>query len=231
MKDTLFQNPTNRPFAFDADVTYVFDDMIERSVPFYNEIQNQIQELTHRFAQPHTTIYDLGCSTGTTLAKLKQDTLTLVGIDSSESMLEKAKKKYPEATYILHDLNTPPPLPNASIIIMNLCLQFIHPENRTPLLNHIYQHLLPGGLFILIEKVTPDAPENTALFETLYHAFKKRNGYSDNEIQHKKKALKNVLIPLTPEQNKDLLKQSGFTCIDTFFQWYSFIGLLAIKEH
>lgn len=231
MKDTLFQNPTNRPFSFDADVTHVFDDMIERSVPFYNEIQNQIQELTHRFAQPHTTIYDLGCSTGTTLTKLKQDTLTLVGIDSSESMLEKAKKKYPEATYILHDLNTPPPLQNASVIIMNLCLQFIRPENRPTLLNHIYKHLLPGGLFILIEKVTPDNIENSVLFETLYHAFKKRNSYSDNEIQHKKKALENVLIPLTPEQNKALLKQSGFTRVDTFFQWYSFIGLLALKEH
>lgn len=53
-------------FKFDHKVATVFDDMVARSVPFYVEIQRMVRELTADFATPGTSVYDLGCSTGTT---------------------------------------------------------------------------------------------------------------------------------------------------------------------
>src|SRR4051794_2808561 len=50
-------------FSFNKEVTAVFDDMLDRSVPFYQEIQRQVAELAVDFAQPGTNVYDLGCST------------------------------------------------------------------------------------------------------------------------------------------------------------------------
>jgi tRNA (cmo5U34)-methyltransferase len=144
-------------------------------------------------------------------------------------MLEKAKKKCPHATLIHHDLNHPPALPNATIVILNLCLQFIQPENRQTLITHIHDQLLTGGILILIEKIVPEHPENKLFFEKTYHHFKAQQGYSQNEITHKKKALENVLIPYTSQENKNLLKQAGFTTIETIFQWYSFMGIFAVK--
>jgi len=43
--DTLFTKPIAKQFEFDADVAAVFDDMLSRSVPFYQESQR----LTTRF--------------------------------------------------------------------------------------------------------------------------------------------------------------------------------------
>src|SRR6188474_592333 len=65
--DDIFAEASARPtdFAFDATTVRVFDNMVSRSVPFYGEIQRMTAELAEEFAVPGTTVYDLGCSTGT----------------------------------------------------------------------------------------------------------------------------------------------------------------------
>ncbi len=55
-------------FQFGEKVASVFDDMLERSVPFYREIQRMVAD----FAVENTNIYDLGCSTGTTMLFLNR---------------------------------------------------------------------------------------------------------------------------------------------------------------
>ena len=59
---------------------------------------------------------------------------------------------------------------------------------------------------------------------------KRRNGYSDTEIAQKRESLENVLIPYRIQENVDLLKRNGFDEADTFFKWYNFAGLVALKK-
>ncbi|MGL2816749.1 carboxy-S-adenosyl-L-methionine synthase CmoA, partial [Helicobacter pylori] len=40
MKDTLFNESLNKRFCFDEKVAHVFDDMLERSIPYYHEMLN-----------------------------------------------------------------------------------------------------------------------------------------------------------------------------------------------
>ena len=71
-KDKIFDD-TEYPaldFKFNKEVVTVFDDMVVRSVPFYIEMHRMIGELTKDFAVKNTNVYDLGCSTGTTLINL-----------------------------------------------------------------------------------------------------------------------------------------------------------------
>jgi len=81
-------------FFFGEEVTSVFDDMLNRSVPFYIEIQRMITEMVNDFAVDGSSIYDLGCSTGTTLvniaSQVKKD-VKLIGIDNSDEMLKRCK--------------------------------------------------------------------------------------------------------------------------------------------
>jgi tRNA (cmo5U34)-methyltransferase len=83
----------DRDFEFNEETASVFEDMLERSVPFYHEMQRMLVELTSDFAVDQTAVYDIGCSTGATLSAL--DTLaqdvTLIGIDSSPAMLARAE--------------------------------------------------------------------------------------------------------------------------------------------
>ena len=96
--DEVFAEPLDRvgDFTFNEQVASVFDDMVSRSVPQYGEIQRMLAELAAYFATEGSNIYDLGCSTGTTLA-LVHGALpvkaNLIGVDNSAEMLEKCRSK------------------------------------------------------------------------------------------------------------------------------------------
>ena len=93
-KDEVFKEPLKSvaDFAFGEKVASVFDDMLLRSVPFYEEMQRMIAELSADFAVDGTNIYDLGCSTGTTLLHLASQLpqrVKFIGVDNSEEMLKR----------------------------------------------------------------------------------------------------------------------------------------------
>ncbi len=74
-KDKIYKN-TNKPidsFEFNSVVAEVFDDMIERSVPFYKEQQSMIKDIIKKFYIPNTIVYDLGCATATTLINIASE--------------------------------------------------------------------------------------------------------------------------------------------------------------
>src|SRR6187455_937671 len=97
-QDQVFrEEKKTEDFKFGANVVSVFDDMVTRSVPFYLEMQRMMTEIAADFAVPGTNIYDLGCSTGTTLAnfdKLIPDDVSFVGIDESKDMLVKCRNNF-----------------------------------------------------------------------------------------------------------------------------------------
>lgn len=230
--------PLIEDFNFGQETARVFDDMLDRSVPFYAEIQRLLGELAADFATPGSHVYDLGCSTGTTLLYLDQAVpadVTLIGIDSSGEMLEQARRKLGQ-TGLVHpyalicqnleqDLN----LTNASVVIMNLTLQFVRPLYRDRLIQAIAQGTHERGCLLLVEKVLGQNSTLNRLFIRHHYEFKKRNGYSDMEISQKREALENVLIPYHFEENRELLLRNGFRACEVFFRWYNFCGMIAIK--
>ena len=97
-EDRVFADPAMSvtDFRFDATVAAAFDDMVSRSVPFYDEMQRMVVALATDFCEPGSRVYDLGCSTATTLALLDRTVhleVRFVGIDNSAEMLAKARTK------------------------------------------------------------------------------------------------------------------------------------------
>jgi tRNA (cmo5U34)-methyltransferase len=240
-RDENFKKPKAliEDFNFGAETARVFDDMLDRSVPFYGEIQRMIGELAADFATPGSQVYDLGCSTGTTLMELDRTIpaadVRLIGIDSSEEMLEVARRKF-ETAPMLHptelicrNLEHNLELSRASVVVMNLTLQFVRPLYRDRLIQTIAQGTQKRGCLLLVEKVLGQNSTLNRLFIKHYYEFKKRNGYSDMEIAQKREALENVLIPYHHEENRELLQRNGFRACDVFFRWYNFCGMIAVK--
>ena len=62
-KDQIYlkSEKRSRDFEFDAEVAEVFDDMLERSIPFYLEQQSMIRAISKSLWVPGTRLYDLGC--------------------------------------------------------------------------------------------------------------------------------------------------------------------------
>lgn len=239
-RDALFldESAGSRDFRFDSGTVRVFDDMVSRSVPFYHEMQRMAAELADDFAVDGTNVYDLGCSTGTTLMHLDRAIRTgvrLVGVDNSPEMLAKARAKLDESAlrhpYELQcaDLHTGLEVDNASVVVMCLTLQFIRPLYRNRVIRSIADGLAQNGCLILIEKLTLEDSTLNRLFIRHYYEMKQRNGYSEMEIAQKREALENVLIPYRMEENRELLLAEGFRCCDEFFRWYNFAGMVAVK--
>jgi tRNA (cmo5U34)-methyltransferase len=239
-KDEIFRKES-RPigdFNFNEEVATVFDDMLVRSVPYYQEIQRMIAEIACDFVVNGTTIYDLGCSTGTTLLNLNRhlgDRVRYTGVDYSEDMLEKCRRKFSDNHFsggyelVCADLNNGISIENASVVLMVLSLQFIRPLHREKLLESILRGTNDNGCLIVVEKVLGEDSVFNRLFIKYYYEMKKRNGYSELEISKKRESLENVLIPYRLLENRELLLKQGFRYCDIFFKWYNFCGMVAVK--
>ncbi|MFT6604393.1 MAG: tRNA (cmo5U34)-methyltransferase, partial [Bacteriovoracaceae bacterium] len=233
-KDQFFKNKQSNilPFEFNEDVAVVFDDMVSRSVPFYNEIHSIILDILDRTFTGNGTIVDLGCSTATTICLMDKHLIkkgkkaSFVGVDSSQAMVAKAKAKLKEsgtttANIECTDINEFK-IPKSEIILMNYTLQFIPKEKRPKVLANIFNALEHNGYFILAEKIVSDEEDINDLMIDLYYDFKRRNGYSELEISQKREALENVLVPLTPKEQINNLKSAGFQKVEMLFRWYNF---------
>lgn len=236
MIDKVFEKSITKQFEFDEDVASVFDDMLSRSVPYYK----QMQDLTIQFALNHLNdndrIYDLGCSTASTLIeldKLSTFDLKLIGIDNSPAMLERATSKAKAFGVDMELINGDIfdiEMNNAQVIISNYTLQFIRPLQREKLAQKIYNALNEKGIFIFSEKVISKNKAHNKQCIDEYYNFKKTQGYSEFEIAQKREALENVLIPYTEEENIKMILDSGFSHCETLFKWVNFATFIAIKN-
>ncbi|WP_370895520.1 carboxy-S-adenosyl-L-methionine synthase CmoA [Chryseobacterium gossypii] len=225
-------------FEFNTKVAGVFDDMVSRSVPFYDELQRMTSELAGNHAQAGTNVYDLGCSTGTTMLlmdKTVQEGIRFIGIDDSEEMIIKCREKLNnfklsrDIELQVADVTQHVPVENASVVSMVLVLQFIRPINRLNIVKKIYDGMTPNGVFILIEKILTEEKSFNREYIDYYYDFKRRNNYSELEISQKREALENVLIPYKTSENINMLHEAGFDEVEVFFRWYNFTGIIAKK--
>lgn len=238
--DNLYRDyqKNTQAFQFDQQVVDVFPDMIKRSVPGYDNIIEMIGVFTQCHAQDNSYCYDLGCSLGaSTLSIIKnlgKHNCKVIGVDNSQSMTTQCKKNLSgleiSSNYdiICDDLLNIKFKPS-SVIVLNFTLQFIALEDRDKLLSSIYSALIPGGIFILSEKLNFNDDTLNHFYTDVHHAFKKSQGYSDLEISQKRNALENVLLPETKETHINRLKQAGFDDVKCWFQCLNFSSFAAIK--
>lgn len=235
MHDKVFIKPIEKQFEFDEQVAAVFDDMLHRSVPYYEEAM----DLTRFFALAHLKeggrLYDLGCSTASTLLSIERDLTIkaeLIGIDNSASMLEQARRKLhafaSDIELIESDMLTYAYKP-AHVIICNYTFQFIRPPVRESLIKTLFATIESGGVLIFSEKVVSEDKRINKLLIDRYYQFKKRQGYSDYEIVQKREALENVLVPYTERENVEMIKRCGFSHCEIVFRWANFATFVAVK--
>ncbi len=240
MKDKIYRSANNpiKPFEFNDEVADVFPDMILRSVPGYPLTISMISVMADKFYQKNSNIYDLGCSLGTAsiaISKtLKDKECKIVAIDNSEAMIKSCLKNNIKENdenkidFILDDI-LKTNISNASIVVMNFSLQFIPLESRQKLIERIYNGLLPGGVFILSEKILfDDIAENDVMSRLHYH-MKELNGYEKLEISNKRKSLEDVLIPEKINMHLQRLSQAGFKDSFVWLKCFNFASLIAFK--
>ena len=220
--------------------------MLSRSIPQYDVMRETSANLVcdiigQNNAYREFNILDIGCSDGlmiqTIVNKLKGNKGRILGVDVSEPMLKKAEERFSLTNSVSNvsvsikncDLRYHFPKNDYDVITSILSVQFIPIEYRQTILQNVYDNLCPGGAFIFVEKVLGNTAELNRLFVKEYYDLKKKNGYSEEQIERKRLSLEGVLVPVTSDWNKSLLQQAGFRQIDDFWRYMNFVGYIAIK--
>ena len=239
-KDRVFAEKltTITPFRFNEKVARVFDDMLVRSVPLYGEVLKQQARIARQFYQNGTRIFDLGCSHGNLGVLLLEcfgaTAFKMTGVDSSWPMIQRFKKRLS-----VHDSRGCINLTcaciedivilNASVVVINLTLQFLDPEKRDKLIQSAFEGLCKGGILLLTEKTVHSDPQMNALEQEYYYQFKRENGYTDLEISQKRDALERVLVPETVAEHENRIQNAGFSSFNVWLKWFNFTSMIAVK--
>jgi tRNA (cmo5U34)-methyltransferase len=237
-RDRLYAGTDALPgdFVFDATVARVFPDMIERSVPGYRELIRLIALLGGRFLHPNARCFDLGCSLGAVSAALlgqhRNPGLKVIAVDNSPAMIAQLSQQLADEIACgrlearcadILDIDTQ----GASLVVLNLTLQFIPPEQRLALLERLRRGLRPGGGLLLAEKVQNADPALETWLNAAHAKFKRANGYSELEISRKRAALEQVMRLDTAAVHQQRLRAAGFTQIVPWFQCLNFMAWAA----
>lgn len=241
-KDKIYatSKDTDKPFTFNQAVADVFPDMLRRSIPGYAASIEAIGSLAARYVSPGSVCYDLGCSLGAATlamrAAISAPDCRIIAVDNAPAMVSRCQQLLAAAA---NEAATPvevrladirdTAISNASMVVMNYTLQFLDVAARDALVARIYAGMLPGGLFLLSEKVVDQDPQLEALLVELHHEHKRRNDYSLLEISRKRAALENVLIPESVAVHRERLACAGFVHTAVWLRYFNFVSIVAIK--
>jgi len=121
---------------------------------FYDEPGNQLIDLEEPIVReildglPRGIALDAACGTGRHSAYLASLGHTVIGVDSSAAMLERAREKVPDGTFHaadLHDL----PLPDDHVDVVVCALALMHVPEIEPVLAELVRVLRPGGSLVI----------------------------------------------------------------------------------
>ncbi len=236
-KDRVFAKRLSdvKAFEFNETVTAVFHDMISRSVPGYSLLLRMIGLYADIFVTDGSRVYDLGCSLGEAslmiAEQIEDRDCRIVALDNSKAMIDKCRRHGSQPGFVewrCEDIRDTE-IEQASMVVLNLTLQFLQPGERFDLLQKIYHGLDRGGVLVLTEKIVFDDETENKLMAQLYQGYKKTMGYSDLEISQKRNALEEVLIPDSEREHRQRLDNVGFDETYQCFRGFNFVSWLAIK--
>ena len=100
--DAIYAKPHEQlvDFEFNDAVARVFPDMIRRSVPGYGTLITMLGLLAEEYAQPHSNIYDLGCSLGAASLSMRRriphHDCRIIAVDNSAAMVKQCRDNIAE---------------------------------------------------------------------------------------------------------------------------------------
>lgn len=220
-------------WTFGGEVPQAFDSHVSRSIPAYAASHELIADLADQLLPARGRCYDLGCSTGTLTAllakRLEPRRAELIGVDREPGMIKLAAQRCAELpsvrfeTAALEELE----FESADLVVSFYTLQFVPPRVRQEVVERIHRALSPAGALILFEKVLAPTARTHEIAVGAYMDWKRRQGFSDEEIAAKTRSIRGVLQSLTPEENEALLRQAGFRETMQVFRWVLFEGIVA----
>lgn len=135
---------------------------MREEIPGYEELQDVVAAAVPAGRR----LLELGTGTGETaqrvLARLPE--AEWVGIDASEAMLVRARKRLPEADLRVARLEDPLPDGRFDGVVSVLAVHHLRPDAKRDLFRRVAAALRPGGTFVLGDLVVPQPGETGPIY-------------------------------------------------------------------
>ena len=213
-----------------------FDTHIDTSIRGYNDLWQDVVDISQYFVENGTTVVDIGCSTGKMLkSMIAQNTFApnayYDGVEIEEefyNLYAEDEKNFHNLTYFrgdVHDYN----FGNCSYVTSIFSLQFMPHRDRKEVIRKVYDGLNPGGAFVFAEKTMPENVRIHEIRTFTYYDFKRKT-FTTDDIMDKEKQLRHMTKPSTRAELVEMCRWAGFEAIDTFWQNHAFTAFIALKS-
>lgn len=214
--------PYHHPWRFDASVAAEFDVHARQNIPGYEAVVATSVSVARAHCAPAARIVEIGSATGYTLRTLESAGFTnVLGVEKSPEMIARCRVQRAE---VIESDTFPVERGPFDLALINWTLHFIPPADRAAYLQAACSALAPDGLLVLTEK-TRQSP----LVEAQYHAWKRSQGMSADEVEAKRRSLVGVLEPLPHGWYADTLAALGFET-DVLAARFGFVTWLAQRR-
>lgn len=231
----------------DYDFTFAhreegFDNHIEKSIRGYNNLHDDVVNLSRYYVEDYTNVVDIGCSTGKTIETMAIQNESIaphayyVGVEVAtgfrtdmEKRMDVLEKRFRNNIFDFQfrDIRTYE-FHNCSLVTSLFTLQFMPPKDREQVIHNIYNGLNEGGAFIFAEKTVADTGRFQDMFTFMFYDHK-RKSFTEKDIMDKEVTLRNMLKPNTWNELTDMLHGAGFRNVQSFWRNFLFVGAIAIK--
>jgi SAM-dependent methyltransferase len=159
-----------------------------------------------------TRVLDLGTGDGNSLALVlaARPDARGVGVDFGDEMLKRARERFTEDERVEiahHDLEQPLPgaLGDFDLVVSSFAIHHLVPERQRALYAEVFEHLVPGGVFVNVEHV---ASRSDALHVEFLTAIGKSPEQDDPS---------NKLVPVPT--HLEWLDGIGYQGVECFWKW------------
>ncbi len=210
-----------------------YDSKISDTIPYYEEFSKQVIDIVKQMSLKEICWLDLGCGTGTLVSQaasvFSKAEFTLA--DPSEKMLAIAKEKtsqcraeyscVPSAEITFED--------KFQVVTAIQSHHYMQVAERELATKRIYHALKQGGIYLTFENVIPECAEQKEFELRRWGDYQLAHGKTEEEVEKHLSRCGVNYFPITVEQHRKLLLETGFKSIHLFWRSYMQMGMYAIK--
>ncbi len=191
-----------------------YDAQIREMVPRYEEVHDTLLALLA--LRPPKRVLDLGAGTGYTLRRVLEamPDVRALGLDVSNEMLDRARQRLEgledRVELRTSDIAAPEIDGSFDAIISILAVHHLHADEKRHLFSRIWEHIEPGGVFLLADYFRPAMDRLSELYDLPAEP-------DPHEAEHDH--------PDTAAEHLSWLVAAGFAAVDVVWK-YDDVGVI-----
>ncbi len=213
-----------------------YDNKIEQTIPCYKFFHEQALDLVRIYNDKPKNWLDTGCGTGTMAGKILSwfPDIRLVLADPSKDMIDITRNKLGgDQKQISIIASASQDLVEAEhsfdVITAIMCHHYLDSAMRATATENCYRMLSKGGIYITFENICPAGEMGIKLGLQRWNNFQMESGKSEEEAASHIARYGKEYYPVTIEEHLQLLRKTGFTCVELLWASYMQAGFYAIK--